>query len=96
MGIKKRKFVYESDRGQEFEIDEMASSHLMNAINHHENQFQVVFGILKGGEYDPLHQRNLEARMQELQSTINALSQELASRHPDNDEEYKNRGHDHW
>lgn len=80
MGIRKQKVVYYSDRGQGFEIDEMQSSHLLNAINHHTMQIHVLQSILDGGNFSDDHLDNLLDRKEDLRSTVEALSQELASR----------------
>ena len=83
--LKRRNFVYVSDRGQEFEIEEMQSSHLMNAIHHHQKQYRVVNDILTGGNYAVGQMENLQERMEALGETIITLEQELASRSLEDD-----------
>lgn len=92
MGLRTRKFVYISDRGQEFEINEMGSSHLLNAINHHGKQVVVVKEAIEYAR-DPddrfrLEQdqvRNLMDRQEGLEETIHELLTELANRSPEDD-----------
>lgn len=76
MGLKKRQFVYVSDRGQEFEIDEMQSSHLLNAINHHNTQWCTIEEMLNANGANT----NLRERQVELENTIAELQTELANR----------------
>ena len=87
MGLKKRQFVYVSDRGQEFEIDEMQSSHLLNAINHHHTQFHTVEMIKARLDPETKLQlgANLDERLGELGNTISELMMELANRSMEDD-----------
>ena len=87
MGIKIRKFVYVVDRGIEFEIDEMQSSHLLNAINHHQKQADVVGELLTCEVWspDPVQVRNLRERLDHLNETITQLTTELANRSLEDD-----------
>lgn len=83
MGIKNvRTATYVADTGKEFNLSEMTSSHLLNAIRHHQGQLEVVLRC-PGGENFPF----LTKRETGLRDTITVLYEELASRDPDKDEE---------
>ena len=81
MGIKKIKScTYVSDTGKEYELSEMAPSHLLNVIAHHNKQMDgllIALGLVgtTEGNYLPMWRDN-------LMETINALSFELATRDP--------------
>jgi len=86
MGIKNvRTATYIADTGKEYQLDEMASSHILNVIAHHQkqvyalNQFPLLTNLPE--------QENIDARKANLLDTINELYRELATRHPDKDEE---------
>ena len=80
MGLKRRQFVYVSDRNQEFEIDEMQSSHLMNAIHHHQKQWQVCENLCCSLSKESYLFANVAERQAAIEDTINELQGELASR----------------
>lgn len=82
MGIKQRNFVYISDGGQEFELDDMTPSHLLNAIGHHRRQLDTVKFVLENFDF-PNHA--LCVRAEALEQTIRALAEELYTRHPTDD-----------
>ena len=76
MAIKiKSRAVYTTDRGDEFEVSQMASSHLLNAIRHHSDQLGAIVG-----------RDALRAWQDELAQTIDLLAAELAQRTPGEDE----------
>lgn len=86
MGLFTRNPLYITDRGDEFQINEMEPSHLLNAINHHRTQVDTVDWILENSkESEDLN--NLHRRRINLYNTVEALVKELKSRDPDNDYE---------
>jgi hypothetical protein len=102
MGIRIQKVTYISDRGQEFEIDEMQSSHLMNAIHHHQKQIGVIADLLFNEVWSPDDEqtKNLRERQDHLIETVNQLATELANRSLEDDAKREEggytRGHDRW
>lgn len=81
MGIKrKRHETYIADTGQEFELEDMTVSHILNVIAHHIKQRRVLLSC--PGE---LRNSNIDDRTARMDETINTLYGELASR--DTDEE---------
>ena len=93
MGIKKIKScTYVSDTGQEFELEDMTPSHLMNVIAHHNKQMDGL--LIAMGVVGPVEGSNLDLWRKEIMSTIEALSNELSTRDPNAVEETRstNRG----
>ena len=86
MGIKKvRSCTYVSDTGQEFELSEMTSSHLLNVIAHHKKQLDGLHftsSVVTGQMADEGRARWND----EVLDTIRVLSEELLSRHPDEED----------
>ena len=85
MGLKLRKFVYVSDRGQEFEVDEMATSHLLNALNHHHTQLHTVANCINRRKEQGKDVENLVERREALVELVQELMDELASRSLEDD-----------
>ena len=85
MGLFTRKPVYISDRGDEFQVDEMESSHLLNAINHHRTQISTIDWIMESLSKDKNDFTNLHLRRINLHTTVEALVKELLTRDPDQD-----------
>jgi hypothetical protein len=84
MGIKNvRTATYVADTGKEFQLGDMSSSHLLNAIRHHQGQLEVILRC-PGAENFPF----LTKRETGLRDTITVLYSELAARDPDKDDEY--------
>lgn len=88
MGLFNRQPVYISDRGDEFQLDEMAPSHLLNAINHHRTQINTLDWVIdQCGGPDADKNQLLHLRRISLHSTVEALVKELRTRDPDQDHE---------
>jgi hypothetical protein len=85
MGLFNRKPVYISDRGDSFNVEDMESSHLLNAINHHRKQIGTIDWILEMGDLDSDKNQMLHLRRISLFDTIEALIKELRTRDPDED-----------
>jgi hypothetical protein len=85
MGLFNRKPIYISDRGDEYALENMEPTHLMNAINHHRTQIDTIDWCLEqAGTKD---QPNLNFRRIELYTTVQALVKELVKRDPEKDHE---------
>lgn len=87
MGLFNRKPIYVSDRGEEFQLEEMEPSHLLNVIKHHRAQINTVDWAMDQLDKDKTDFTNLHYRRINLYNTIEALLQELATRDPKNDHE---------
>lgn len=88
MGLFNRKPVYVSDRGDEYQVDEMEPSHLLNAIHHHRKQINTIDWILEQtGGTDAEKNQMLHLRRISLHTTVEALVKELRTRDPDKDHE---------
>ena len=85
MGIKIRKFVYVSDRGDQYELDEMEPSHLINAIAHHQKQHDALVRVMD--KYGLTTSNNLCIRLEDLDRTVHELVSELMTRFPGEDHE---------
>lgn len=86
MGIKKRNVVYVSDRGDEFELDQMEPSHLINVLKHHRAQRECLENIIEMRGLAKSH-THLGTRIKRLIETENALIDELMRRDPDEDDD---------
>ena len=71
----KSRAVYTSDRGDEFEVSQMASAHLLNAIRHHGDQLNAIATM-----------PTLKVWQNELSLIIKLLAEELVTRTPGEDE----------
>jgi len=87
VGLFNRKPIYVSDRGEEFQLEEMEPSHLLNVIKHHRAQINTVDWVMDQLDKDKTDFTNLHYRRINLYNTIEALLQELATRDPKNDHE---------
>lgn len=82
MAIKqKRSAIYLSDRGDEYELSQMHSSHILNVLAHHQKQIDAL-ELLPGSVRTAL----LDKRIMSLRETIKVLAEELGTRDPDQDE----------
>jgi hypothetical protein len=82
MGIKRKKSAtYQADTGKEFEVSDMASSHILNVIGHHMRQVETLDFIERYAS--PPH--HLGSRKELLLETITILAEELQTRDPNND-----------
>ena len=84
MAIFNRKPIYISDRGDQYQLEEMEPTHLMNAINHHRKQVDTIDWCLETLA-DLTDLSNLHYRRITLVNTIEALVTELLKRDPDDD-----------
>lgn len=87
MGLFNRKPIYVTDRGDKYEVEEMESSHLLNAINHHRTQINTLDWILDQTGTDAVKNQFLHLRRISLHTTVEALVKELRTRDPDTDHE---------
>lgn len=87
MGLFNRKPIYVSDRGDEYQVEEMEPSHLLNAINHHRKQIDTIDWILSQSDSDAKRNQMLHLRRISLFTTVEALVKELRTRDPDLDHE---------
>lgn len=78
MAIKRTRTVYVSDRNQEFFLEEMQFSHLLNAYAHHQKQLKVLEEMTSN---DFIAQRKSA-----LEETLNVLKHEICTRNPQDDE----------
>jgi hypothetical protein len=82
MGIKRKKSAtYVADTGKEFELEDMTASHLLNVICHHLKQMEALEFVMQFA--NPPH--HLIKRKEYLRETVQALSEELQTRDPDED-----------
>jgi translation initiation factor 2 beta subunit (eIF-2beta)/eIF-5 len=88
VGLFNRKPIYISDRGDQFTVEEMEPSHLMNAINHHRTQIDNLDWILENSNKDKDDNTNIHLRRIALFSTVEALVKELRTRDPDEDHDF--------
>lgn len=88
VGLFNRKPIYVSDRGDEYQLDEMEPTHLLNAINHHRKQIDTIDWILEQTGTDADKNQMLHLRRISLHSTVEALIKELRKRDPDQDHEH--------
>lgn len=87
VGLFTRNPIYVSDRGDEFQLEDMAPSHLLNAINHHKTQIETLDWILEQTGTDAEKNQMLHLRRISLHTTVEALVKELRNRDPDLDHE---------
>jgi len=88
MGLFTRQPVYVSDRGQEFQLEDMQPTHLLNAIDHHRKQIATLDWILEQTGNDNEKNQMLHLRRISLCTTVEALVKELRTRDPDEDNEH--------
>lgn len=82
MGIKLiTRTTYRADSGRVFELENMQPSHLLNVIHHHRNQVDSLVFLINAG-YDDKDKQFLMSRLKALETTLEALGKELASRDP--------------
>ena len=87
MGLFNRKPIYVSDRGEEFQLEDMEPGHLLNVIKHHKAQMNTIDWAMEWSNKDVVEFTNLHHRRLNLYNTLEALVKELATRDPDNDHE---------
>lgn len=87
VGLFTRNPIYVSDRGDEFQLEDMAPSHLLNAIRHHKDQINTLDWILDQTGTDAEKNQMLHLRRISLHTTVEALVKELRNRDPDLDHE---------
>ena len=83
--LSKQEF-YTGDSGKTVEVKDMASSHLMNAILHHERQLELLAKMRLQPWPTANDVINLQAREDKLIEVVNRLKKELASREVTDDE----------
>lgn len=88
MGVYKSRVKYRSDGGQQFHVADMATSHLINAIGHHNKQLVVLADIMHDYSGDLLF---IKQRREDLEETIDVLTAELIERDPKDDIENRTR-----
>jgi hypothetical protein len=70
------KYMYVSDRGEEFEVGHMETSHLLNVIAHHKRQLETLEWIKESYEF----QGTLKKQIKRLEDTLELLVEELVTR----------------
>lgn len=84
MAIKRKaSATYVADTGKEYEVAEMADSHLLNTIAHHIKQIEAL-ARCEAYVHPPHH---LKKRRELLEETVQILTEELAKRDPDTEQE---------
>ncbi len=84
MGTFKDRIMYRSDGGQVSAVENMAVSHLINAIGHHNRQIDTLDQLVKDYNGDLGY---INARRSDLGATVEILEAELIERNPDDDPE---------
>jgi predicted transposase YbfD/YdcC len=87
MGVFKSVVLYRTDGNQVMAVADMSTSHLLNAINHHNKQVETIHWLLDTMNYNTKQQKCLTDRAEELVQTVEVLGLELAERDPKDDEE---------
>jgi hypothetical protein len=87
VGLFNRKPIYVTDRGDEFDIEDMKASHLLNALNHHKTQINTVDWLIDQYAETTTNISNLHYRRISLHNTVEALAKELLTRDPAEDHE---------
>jgi len=88
MGVFKSRVKYRSDGGQQFHVADMATSHLINAIGHHNKQLDTIEDIMQSYTGDLLF---IKQRREDLEETVDVLTDELIERDPAKDPERRYR-----
>ena len=70
--------TYISDRGEQFDVSQMESSHLINVIKHHQGQVEALRQLSFAS--------NIIDRRRALEQVIDTLAAELAKREPQPEE----------
>ena len=78
MGIQKTKTLYISDRGDEFVLEEMQYSHLLNVYNHHTTQLNTLKTIIE--KELPSANMAIHQRVVDMKETLKALQYEIVVR----------------
>lgn len=87
MGVFKAVTMYRTDTGKEMAVEDMESTHLMNAINHHKKQLDLIIIMIQKRSANNQDQGYLASRRANLADTIEVLENELAQRNPDDEQE---------
>lgn len=96
MGVFKAVTMYRTDTGKEMAVEDMESTHLMNAINHHKKQCDMVMILIQKRSANHQDIGYLKAREANLHDTIAVLEEELAHRNPDDEQESVHRKRTGW
>lgn len=88
MGVFKSRVKYRSDTNQQFHVADMQTSHLINAIGHHNRQLETLENVAQNYTGDLTY---IKQRRDDLEETIDVLTDELIERDPDKDPENKFR-----
>lgn len=80
MGVFQSITLYRTDRDEVLAVSDMSSSHLLNAINHHNKQIDTISFLKDTLEFSDEAGERLEERGRDLINTISVLANELASR----------------
>ena len=74
-------FIYTSDRGDNYEVSNMETSHLVNVIGHHRTQIATLRGLYQDHPHPALLHR-----VTMLENVIDVLADELIQRNVSDDE----------
>lgn len=87
MGVFRAVTMYRTDTGKELAVEEMETTHLMNAINHHKKQCDMIIMLIQKRSGNGKSTGYLPQREADLKETIAVLEEELAERNPDDERE---------
>jgi hypothetical protein len=87
MGVFKAVTMYRTDTGKELAVEEMTTTHLMNAINHHKKQCDMIIKLKWKRSSNGKSTGFLPQREADLKETIAVLEEELSERNPDDERE---------
>ncbi len=82
MGVFKSKQKYRSDSGHTTFVERMTTSHLINAIGHHNRQLDTLADIMQNYTGDLVF---IKQRREDLEETVDVLTDELIERDPKDD-----------
>ena len=82
MGVFKSRQKYRSDTGHTTFVERMTTSHLINAIGHHNRQRNTLNETMSNYTGDLLF---IKQRREDLEETIDVLTDELIERDPKDD-----------
>lgn len=81
-----REPIYVSDRGEEFTISEMKTSHIINVLAHHVRQVVTLQKIVEAFKHErPQFAGGFQPHLREINDMIDMLSNELIIREPGSD-----------
>ena len=86
MGVFAKVVLYRTDGGQVMGVEDMDTSHLLNAIHHHNKQIKTCEFVKETIVLSKKSVDNLTRRVDDLVNTVTILAAELVKRDPADDE----------